>query len=117
MVILHIRLCFCYLKNLELETVKYFGKKIALVIVKKNQKKREGEIQKANNCVNKFIAGRSKEEYYEDNKETILEKNSIYYTENKDKIIEQRKKHREENAEELKLKSKNNYENIDEDTL
>ena len=58
---------------------------------KKELEKREGEIQKANNCVNKFIAGRSKEEYYEDNKETILEKNSIYYTENKDKIIESAK--------------------------
>ena len=77
---------------------------------KKELEKREGEIQKTNDCVNKVIAGRSSRERYEENKETILSKNTIYYANNKDKIMEQRKKHREENAEEMKLRNKKNYE-------
>ena len=39
---------------------------------KKELEKREGEIQKTNDCVNKVIAGRSSKERYEDNKEVIL---------------------------------------------
>ena len=77
---------------------------------KKELEKREGEIQKTNDCVNKVIAGRTSRERYEENKETILSKNAIYYANNKDKISEQPKKYREENAEEMKIKRKNNYE-------
>ena len=76
----------------------------------KELEKREGEIQKTNDCVNKVIAGRTSRERYEENKETILSKNATYYANNKDKISEQRKKYREENAEEMKIKRKNNYE-------
>jgi hypothetical protein len=33
--------------------------------------KREGEHIRNNNCINKYIAGRTMKEYYEDNKEKI----------------------------------------------
>ena len=64
--------------------------------------RREGEHIRNNDCVNKLIAGRTKKEYREDNKENILEKlkewrennkdyNLNYYTENKEKIAEKHK--------------------------
>ena len=64
--------------------------------------RREGEHIRNNDCVNKLIAGRTKKEYREDNKENISEKlkewrennkdyNLNYYTENKEKIAEKHK--------------------------
>jgi hypothetical protein len=35
--------------------------------------KREGEYIRNNNCINRCIAGRTQKEYYEENKEKILE--------------------------------------------
>ena len=43
-------------------------------------------------CVNKYIAGRTKIEYYEDNKANILKQKKEYYEENLDKILEQHNK-------------------------
>ena len=40
-----------------------------------------------NDCVNRYIAGRTKQEYREDNEEKIKESNKIYYEKNKDKAI------------------------------
>ena len=56
--------------------------------------RREGELIKASECVNKNIAGRTLQEYYEENKDKINEKRRAYiaehYEENKDKINEKR---------------------------
>ena len=55
--------------------------------------KREGEIIRELNCVNKLIPGRTLKEYYIDNKDKILNQKKEYYRNNKDKIL---KYHREE---------------------
>ena len=57
---------------------------------------REGWYQQNNECVNKNIAGRTKKEYYEDNKGKILEINKQYYEDNKVKINEYKKKYCED---------------------
>jgi hypothetical protein len=53
--------------------------------------KREGEIQRERTCVNMKIAGRTKAEYYLDNKEELNGKMKQYQLENKDRINEQRR--------------------------
>ena len=45
--------------------------------------RREGELQKKIKCVNRHIAGRSRKEFYKDNKDILLEKQKIYYENNK----------------------------------
>jgi len=49
---------------------------------------KEGYYIKNNNCVNKYIAGRSKQQYRIDNKEKIKNNKKIYYIKNKDIIKE-----------------------------
>lgn len=48
-------------------------------------KKREGELIKINNCVNRKIEGRTDKEYYEDNKEKRLKQIKAYDAVNKEK--------------------------------
>ena len=65
--------------------------------------KKEGEtIRKLNSILNKRIETRTREEYYEDNKEKITEDRKTYYQENKDKILTYQKQYREDNKEYLK---------------
>ena len=60
----------------------------------KDQKNaKEGHYIKELNCVNKVIPGRTKKEYYEDNKKQIKE----YYEDNKKQIIEYQKEYRQDN--------------------
>ena len=59
--------------------------------------KREGEHIRANYCLNKKIAGRTKQKYYEDNIEKIKE----WREANKEKIAEKAKEYREKNKEKL----------------
>ena len=68
--------------------------------------RREGEYTKANKCVNKLIAGRTRKEYYEDNKEYIKEYNKEYNKDNKEKIAEQKKEYYENNIEKRKEQMK-----------
>ena len=77
--------------------------------------KREGEIIREMNCINKRIPGRTKKEYYIDNKEKILkykeenkEKNKEYREKNKEKILKQIKEYREKNKEKI-LKQRGEY--------
>ena len=65
---------------------------------KKELEAREGEIQKENDCVNKYIAGRSSKERYEDNKDEVLAKCKIY-------------REREDKKEHIKERKKQNYQN------
>ena len=62
---------------------------------------REGHWIKKIDCVNKFIAGRTKKEYYNNNKETIIQKSKRYHVANKEKRTEQQKQYREVNKETL----------------
>jgi len=73
--------------------------------------KKEGElIRTTDNCCNKLIAGRTRNEYYVDNKESILEKVKDYYQTNKEAILEQKKKYYEDNKEVIAEKDKLRYE-------
>ena len=73
---------------------------------KKELERREGEIQKANDCVNKNIAGRTLKEYYEDKKEILQQKSKIYQETNKDKRVEYMKQYRQEKREQIKQQRK-----------
>lgn len=53
---------------------------------------REAHYIRNNDCVNKNIPGRTDVEYYQENKEEILEKMKQYRQENKEMIMEKRKK-------------------------
>jgi len=64
--------------------------------------KKEGEHIRANNCVNKLIAGRTQKEYLEDNKEVLKEKTKKYREENNELLKEKAKKYRDQNKEKMK---------------
>jgi|TARA_R110000868_G_scaffold362755_1_gene625010 hypothetical protein len=63
--------------------------------------KKEGEVIRANVCVNKCIAGRTIKEWYKDNKEQILEQMKQYNQNNKEVISKYNKQYRQDNKEEL----------------
>ena len=52
---------------------------------------REGYFIREFDCVNKRIEGRTKSEYYEDNKQKLIQQSKQYYNDNKEKISEKRK--------------------------
>ena len=58
---------------------------------KEELRRREGYWIKSEKCINKFVAGRTPHEYYEENRTRLLEHNreyyKQYYNENKDKIL------------------------------
>ena len=58
---------------------------------KSEMQKREGQEIRNTNCVNKYITGRTYQEWRNDNKETIAEQLHDYYEQNKPKIAEQKK--------------------------
>ncbi len=114
---------------------------------KEDLHKREGFYIKNNKCVNKHIACQTRSEYYENNKESILEKCKEYrnknkdkikaymdiyrathkearstydktrYIENKESILKYQKEYRDANAEALAIKSSQYYENNKEEFL
>lgn len=72
--------------------------------------KREGElIRQHDKCINKFIAGRDRKQYKEDNKEKITEYMTKYKEDNKEQIKKQRKEYLEKNRDEVleKMKARN----------
>ena len=62
---------------------------------KEELRRREGQIIKENDCVNKRIEGRTRQEYKEDNKEHIQEYMKQYNIAHKEEISENKQKHRE----------------------
>lgn len=70
--------------------------------------KREGEIIRSRECVNKAIAGRSKKEWYEENKEELLEKMKQYNTEHREEKIVYLKQYYQNNKEKFKKYSEDN---------
>ena len=87
--------------------------KIELIELCKCNNKRElerieGKYQKENECVNMFIAGRTRAEYRNDNRLTIRAKNKAYKQLNKDKIKVQNKLYNEAHKEQI-YKQKRNY--------
>jgi hypothetical protein len=79
---------------------------------KKELDQREGEIIKADNCINKVVAGRSGVEYRKDNREELNQKNKAYYEENKNKEIERVQNYYRENTEARKQYAKTREQNF-----
>ena len=76
--------------------------------------KREGEVIRELNCVNKLIPGRTLKEYMEDNKEKIAERKKEYREKNREKIQKYEKEYRERNKEYFKEYREKNREKIQE---
>lgn len=78
---------------------------------KEELEKREGELIRATpNTVNMKIAGRTRDEYYADNREVIIEKKKVYAVENKEHIKEYKKEYHELHKEEDNEKRRVRYE-------
>jgi len=60
---------------------------------KQELERKEGEYQQAFKCININIAGRTRLEYYQDNKEKINKTDKQYYQDNKEHIKEQTKQY------------------------
>jgi len=74
--------------------------------------RKEGEYIKANECVNKCVAGRTTQEYYQDNIDKIKEYDKKYKEDNADKI----KQYREDNRQQQKDYRENNKDKIKENS-
>ena len=68
--------------------------------------RREGHYIKDNECVNRIIVGRTKLEYYSDNKERIKQKVKEYRIDHLEQVKEKQKEYRQDNKETLKEKNK-----------
>ena len=68
---------------------------------KEQLNRREGEIQRSMECVNRYIAGRTRLERYQDNKESITSRQKQYYTDNKETITSRQKQYYADNKETL----------------
>ena len=64
--------------------------------------RREGELIRANTCVNKLIAGRTDKQYCQDNKEHHKQYNKQYRQDNKESIKQYTKQYRQDNKEHIK---------------
>ena len=74
--------------------------------------KREGQIIRSLDCVNKRIAGRANKEYIEDNKEKIKQYQKHYYQDNKEQIAAKSKQYRDNNPEYYKQYRVNNKDKL-----
>jgi len=72
---------------------------------------KEGEYirQYKDKCVNRCIAGRTKKEYRNDNKQQLLEQMKQYYETNKQQLLEQQKQRYNDNKAEIAEKAKQKY--------
>ena len=76
---------------------------------KRELERLEGKYIKENECVNMCIAGRTRTEYRNDNRNSIREKNRAYKKLNKEKIKVQNKLYNEANREQINKQKKNYY--------
>ena len=85
-------------QNWDMILVEYYSCKTKLELMK-----REREIiEELKSTLNKIIPTRTKKEYYENNKEQLLEKKKEYNEKNKEQIAEYQKKYNEDNKEKIK---------------
>ena len=78
------------MENCKIELVEYYP-----CNTKEELQRREGQIIKENDCINKRVEGRTKQEYKEDNKEHIQEYMKQYNITHKEEISENKQKYRE----------------------
>ena len=64
--------------------------------------RREGELMRANNCVNKLIAGRSQKQYNQDNAEHIKQYRKQYRQDNAEHFKQRKKQYYQDNTEHFK---------------
>ena len=76
---------------------------------KEQLNKIEGKFIKNLTCVNKFVAGRTHSEYYQDNKAAISEYRKQHYQDNKESISEYQKQHYQDNKEAISEHKKQHY--------
>ena len=69
---------------------------------KEELNKREGEIIRKIGTVNQQIAGRTHKEWYDDNKEQVLNRQKENYNNNKDKILQKQKEYAIKNKDKIK---------------
>jgi hypothetical protein len=96
----------CYNETSSAEILKHGDAYIELVEnfpcnSKAELNKREGWYIRHSDCVNKNIAGRTKQEWYADNKEKVIEKSRINQIANKEHRAEYMKNYCAENRERL----------------
>ena len=74
--------------------------------------RREGQLirEHKDNCINRNVAGRTKKEYYKDNKETLIAKNLERYHANKEAIKAKHREYHAANKETLNAKNRERYE-------
>ena len=65
--------------------------------------------ERSNATLNSYYPERSKKEYYEENKQEILQQKKEHYEKNKQEILQQRKDYREENKEKIAHRKKEYY--------
>ena len=97
------------IENCKIELVEYF-KCDSLAELRK----REGEVIKNTDCVNKCVAGRTGKEWREDNKDKMKEYHKEYYVSNIDKITEKSKEYREQNKDKIKEYREQNKDKLNE---
>ena len=74
--------------------------------------RKEGEHIKNNDCVNKYIAGRTNKQYYQDNKDKIIDKVKEWREDNKEEIKEYKKQYYQDNKDKIKQYKEDNKEKI-----
>ena len=103
---------FCYMTSYEI--LKYDDCYIELICecpceTKEQLNKKEGETIRAMNCVNKVIPCRTDREYYQDNREHLLEQKREYAIENKEEIAEYQRNYAIDHKQERKEYLANYY--------
>jgi len=71
--------------------------------------RRETEVQRQIATINKQLARRTSQEYYQDNRDKLLEQNKQYYQDNRDKIIEYQKQYQQDNRDKIVERKKQFY--------
>ena len=84
---------------------------------KEELRKREGHYIRERETINTLIAGRTKTEWTNENKEHVKATQKQYYNDNKEEMQKQHKEYREEHKDEIKVWKKEHYETNKEDIL
>lgn len=92
------------IENCKIELIEHFPSNS-----KEELAKREGEIIRTTECVNKRVEGRTRKEYYQDNCEKILENNRYYQQDHRQEIHEQQNQHYKENRDKVLEERKRFY--------
>lgn len=74
--------------------------------------KREGEITRQIGTINSRIAGRTDKEWYDDNRDKLLEQKKQYHQNNKEKLLKKMKKYYNDNKEKIAEYQKKYYEEV-----